>query len=52
MVDYDTQLNGILDMVRNALTEVVEAGHQISTYNNNLEADPEQLADIEAECGC
>lgn len=48
MVDYDTQLNGILDMVRNALTEVVEAGHQISTYNNNLEADPEQLADIEA----
>ncbi|ANV86400.1 DNA repair protein RecN [Picosynechococcus sp. PCC 7117] len=48
MVDYDTQLNGILDMVRNALTEVVEAGHQISTYNNNLEADPKQLADIEA----
>ncbi|MBV5260274.1 DNA repair protein RecN [Synechococcus moorigangaii CMS01] len=48
MVDYDTQLNGILDMVRNALTEVVEAGHQISTYSNNLEADPEQLADIEA----
>ncbi|WP_099237675.1 DNA repair protein RecN [Synechococcus sp. BDU 130192] len=48
MVDYDTQLNGILDMVRNALTEVVEAGHQIITYNNNLEADPKQLADIEA----
>ncbi len=46
MVDYDAQLTGILDMVRNALTEVVEAGHQISTYGNNLEADPEQLADI------
>ena len=46
MVDYDAQLTGILEMVRNALTEVVEAGHQISTYSNNLEADPEQLADI------
>ncbi|MEB3225799.1 MAG: DNA repair protein RecN [Synechococcus sp.] len=47
MVDYDAQLSGILDMVRNALTEVVEAGHQMSTYSNNLEADPAQLADIE-----
>ncbi|ANV83323.1 DNA repair protein RecN [Picosynechococcus sp. PCC 7003] len=46
MADYDAQLTGILEMVRNALTEVVEAGHQISTYGNNLEADPEQLADI------
>ncbi|WP_024544968.1 DNA repair protein RecN [Picosynechococcus sp. NKBG15041c] len=46
MVGYDPQLGGILEMVRNALTEVVEAGHQISAYGSDLEADPEQLTQI------
>jgi DNA repair protein RecN (Recombination protein N) len=47
MVEYDPQLDSILEMVRNALTEVVEAGHQLSTYGDNLETDPEHLAQIE-----
>ncbi|AFY36671.1 DNA replication and repair protein RecN [[Leptolyngbya] sp. PCC 7376] len=47
MVEYDPQLESFLEMVQNALTEVVEAGHQISTYGDNLETDPEHLAHIE-----
>lgn len=47
MVNYDPQLESILEMVRNALTEVVEAGHQISAYGDNLEADPEHLGEVE-----
>lgn len=47
MVEYDPQLDSLLDMVRNALTEIVEAGHQLSTYGDNLETDPELLAQIE-----
>lgn len=48
MVTYDPQLATVLEMVRNALTEVVEAGHQISAYGDNLEVDPDQLAQIES----
>ncbi|OKH18770.1 DNA repair protein RecN [[Limnothrix rosea] IAM M-220] len=47
MTEYDPQLESILEMVRNALTEVVEAGHQISTYGDSLDTDPEHLAQIE-----
>lgn len=47
MVEYDSQLESVLEMVQNALTEVVEAGHQLSTYGDNLETDPEQLTQIE-----
>lgn len=47
MVEYDPQLDSLLDMVRNALTEIVEAGHQLSTYGDNLDTDPEHLAQIE-----
>ncbi|MGB2924107.1 MAG: DNA repair protein RecN [Limnothrix sp.] len=47
MVEYDPHLESVLDMVRNAFTEVVEAGHQISTYGDKLETDPEHLAQIE-----
>lgn len=47
MAEYDPHLDSILDMVRNALTEVLEAGHQLSAYGDNLETDPEHLAQIE-----
>ena len=47
MTDYDRGIEPILEMVRTALTEVVEAGHQINAYGEGLETDPEQLAEIE-----
>lgn len=47
MVDYDQKLEPILEMIRSAITEVVEAGQQINSYGDNLEADPERLREIE-----
>ena len=47
MVSYDTEIEPILEMVRTALTQVVEAGHQINAYGEGLEADPERLAEVE-----
>jgi DNA repair protein RecN (Recombination protein N) len=46
MVDYDHNLNSILEMIQNAVTQVVEAGQQINSYGDNLEADPERLSEI------
>lgn len=48
MVDYDPELQGILDMVRGALAQVEEAGREINAYGENLETDPEQLDAIES----
>ncbi len=47
MVSYDSEIEPILEMVRTALTQVVEAGHQINTYGGGLEANPERLAEVE-----
>jgi DNA repair protein RecN (Recombination protein N) len=47
MADYDSAIEPILEMVRSAMTQVVEAGHQLNTYENSLEADPERLAEVE-----
>lgn len=47
MVDYDSEINPVLEMVNNALTQVVEAGQQINAYGDNLEADPERLEEVE-----
>jgi DNA repair protein RecN (Recombination protein N) len=47
MVKYDPQLESILEMVRTALTQVVEAGHQIYGYGEGLEGDPQRLEDVE-----
>ena len=47
MADYDSSIETVLDMVKAALTQVVEAGHLLNTYGNNLEADPERLATVE-----
>lgn len=47
MVNYDKEIESILEMVRSALTQVVEAGHQINAYGDGLEADPQRLAEVE-----
>ncbi len=48
MVNFDRELQGILDMVSSALAQVEEAGREINAYGENLETDPEQLDTIEA----
>lgn len=47
MVNYDAQLQPILDMVSAALAQVEEAGRQINTYGESLEADPQRLEEVE-----
>ncbi len=47
MVQYDPQLQPLLDLVSDALASVVEAGRQISAYGEGLEADPQRLIEVE-----
>ncbi len=47
MVNYDKELAPILDMVKDAVNQIVEAGQQIYSYGASLEADPERLEQIE-----
>lgn len=47
MVSYDKELEYILDMIRGAINQIVEAAHQIHGYGESLEADPERLPEIE-----
>lgn len=47
MVEYDAQLQPILDLVSEALTAATEAGRQISAYGEGLEADPQRLEMVE-----
>ena len=47
MVEYDSELAPILEMVQSGLAQIVEAGQQINSYSEGLEADPERLSEIE-----
>jgi DNA repair protein RecN (Recombination protein N) len=47
MVQYDAQLQSLLDLVRDAQAAVVQVARQISAYGEGLEADPERLAEVE-----
>jgi DNA repair protein RecN (Recombination protein N) len=47
MVQYDNQLQPLLELVSAALTQVVEASHQINAYGDGLETDPERLQEVE-----
>lgn len=47
MVQYDPQLQPLLDLVSDALATVVEAGRQINVYGEELEGDPHRLATVE-----
>lgn len=47
MVEYDAQLQPLLDLVRDAQATVVEIGRQINSYGEGLEADPQRLEEVE-----
>jgi DNA repair protein RecN (Recombination protein N) len=47
MVNYDRDLESLLEIITGALTQVVEVGHQIYSYGEKLEADPERLGEIQ-----
>ncbi|UJB71440.1 DNA repair protein RecN [Acaryochloris sp. 'Moss Beach'] len=48
MSQYDSQLEPMLELVQQALTQVQEAGSLINAYGNTVETDPEQLQSVEA----
>ncbi|BAZ30438.1 DNA repair protein RecN [Cylindrospermum sp. NIES-4074] len=47
MVEYDAQLQPLLDLVRDAQTTLMEVGRQINAYGEELEADPQRLEEVE-----
>ncbi|WP_017294743.1 DNA repair protein RecN [Geminocystis herdmanii] len=47
MANYDKELTPILEIIQEALNQVVEAGQQIYSYGAGLEADPERLEEVE-----
>ncbi|TVP56643.1 MAG: DNA repair protein RecN [Nodularia sp. (in: Bacteria)] len=47
MVEYDVQLQPLLDLVRDAQTVMIEVGRQINAYGSSLEADPQRLQEVE-----
>ena len=47
MAEYDSELAPILEMVQSGLAQIVEAGQQINSYSEGLEADPQRLEEIE-----
>ncbi|NEO30216.1 MAG: DNA repair protein RecN [Symploca sp. SIO3C6] len=47
MVQYDEQLQPLLELVSAALAQVVEASHQINAYGDGLETEPERLQVVE-----
>ena len=47
MAEYDAELAPILEMVQSGLAQIVEAGQQINSYSEGLEADPQRLEEIE-----
>lgn len=51
MLDFDPTLQSCLEMVQGALTQVIEAGQQIQRYGDNLDADPQRLAEIDERIG-
>jgi DNA repair protein RecN (Recombination protein N) len=47
MLVYDSQLESILEMIREASTQVVEAGQRINAYGEDLETDPARLEEAQ-----
>jgi DNA repair protein RecN (Recombination protein N) len=48
MLQYDTTVEPILDMVNEALAQVEEAGRQINAYGEGVETDPQRLQEVQA----
>ncbi|MBW4521392.1 MAG: DNA repair protein RecN [Scytolyngbya sp. HA4215-MV1] len=51
MLEYDEQLQPILDLVSSALAQVQEAGRQINAYGESLETDPQRLQEVQERIG-
>ncbi|BAY07156.1 DNA repair protein RecN [Calothrix sp. NIES-2098] len=47
MVEYDSQLQPLLDLVRDAQATLMEVARQINAYGEDLEADPQRLEEVE-----
>ncbi len=47
MMRFDPNLQGVVDLVNEAITQVQEAGNQVNSYGAGLETDPETLAELE-----
>lgn len=47
MVEYDAQLQPILELVTAALAQVEEAGREINAYGEGIEADPQRLQEVQ-----
>ena len=47
LVEYDPQLQTILEIVSEAVAQITEAGRQIGSYGEQLESDPQRLEEVE-----
>ncbi|NDJ19950.1 DNA repair protein RecN [Myxacorys almedinensis A] len=47
MVQFDDQVQPILEMVMSALAQIEEAGQQINAYGGGLETDPQRFQEVE-----
>lgn len=47
MMRFDPSLEGVMELVNEAMTQVQEAGNRINSYGDGLETDPETLAELE-----
>lgn len=47
MVEYDAQLQPILELVTAALAQVEEAGREMNAYGESIEADPQRLREVQ-----
>lgn len=47
LLEYDTQLQPILELVSSALAQVEEAGREINNYGEGLETDPQRLQAVQ-----
>ncbi len=47
IVEFDSRIQSMLELVRDAVAAVMEVGRQISIYGESLEADPQRLEEVE-----
>ena len=47
MLQYDSAVEPIMDMVNDALAQIEEAGRQINTYGEDVETDPQRLQEVQ-----
>ncbi|MEM9118245.1 MAG: DNA repair protein RecN [Cyanobacteria bacterium P01_F01_bin.56] len=48
MLQYDTAVEPILNLVNDALAQVEEAGRQINAYGEDVETDPQRLQEVQS----